>query len=76
VEASVRPEAWAQMPALERWELRYLLEARAATATKADAWRWIAERNLLDGARDEASMNNPSNAFEKRWRRYLARLRA
>ncbi len=75
VEASLRPEAWERMPALERWELRYLLEARTATTTKADAWRWIAERNLLDGARDEASMNNPSNAFDKRWRRYAARLR-
>lgn len=76
VEARVRPEAWASLSWVERWELRHLLEARDATASKAEAWRWIAANNLLEGASDPATLRNPSNAFEKRWRRYAARLRA
>jgi DNA-binding NtrC family response regulator len=74
-EARARPEAWAPLSHVERWELCYLLQALDATTNKADAWRWIAARNLLEGASDPASMNNPSNAFEKRWKRYAACLR-
>ena len=41
---------------------------RDATTSNAEAWRWIAERNLLPGSQE--SVTNPSNAFDKRWRRY------
>jgi len=75
VEARVRPEAWRGLSQVERWELRYLLEARDATRTNADAWRYIAERNLLEGAGDPRSLHNASNAFDKRWRRYAGKLR-
>ena len=60
---------------LERWELRYLLEARDASANNAEAWRRIGEQNLLEGASDPASQRNPSNAFNKRWQRYARRMR-
>ncbi len=76
VEARVRPEAWRGLSQVERWELRYLLEARDATRTNADAWRHIAERNLLEGASDPRSLHNASNAFDKRWRRYADKLRS
>ena len=76
VEARVLPEAWRGMSQVERWELRFLLEAREATTTNADAWRYIAARNLLEGANDPRSLHNASNAFDKRWRRYAEKLRA
>jgi sigma54-dependent transcription regulator len=62
------PARWEALPHLERWELSYLLAARDATGSMAEAWRWIAERNLLPGSQE--NVTNPSNAFDKRWRRY------
>ena len=62
------PARWEALSHVERWELSYLLAARDATASNAEAWRWIAERNLLPGSQE--SVTNPSNAFDKRWRRY------
>ena len=59
---------WEALSHVERWELSYLLAARDATTSNAEAWRWIAERNLLPGSQE--SVTNPSNAFDKRWRRY------
>jgi transcriptional regulator with AAA-type ATPase domain len=75
VEERVLPAAWPRLSQVERWELRFLLEARDATTTNADAWRYIAARNLLEGASDPRSLRNASNAFDKRWRRYAAKLR-
>ena len=62
------PARWEALSHVERWELSYLLAARDATTSNAEAWRWIAERNLLPGSQE--SVTNPSNAFDKRWRRY------
>lgn len=76
VEARLNPGEWAKLSMVERWELRYLLEARDASANNAEAWRKIGEQNLLEGAADPASQRNPSNAFQKRWRRYEHRLRS
>jgi transcriptional regulator with AAA-type ATPase domain len=76
VEAQVLPGEWVGLSQVERWELRFLLEAKEATTTNADAWRYIAARNLLEGASDPRSLHNASNAFDKRWRRYAEKLRA
>jgi DNA polymerase III delta prime subunit len=75
VASRLRPGEWEKLSMLERWELRYLLEARDASANNAEAWRRIGEQNLLEGASDPASQRNPSNAFNKRWQRYARRMR-
>lgn len=75
VESRLRPGEWERLSMVERWELRYLLEARAASANNAEAWRRIGAQNLLEGASDPSSQRNPSNAFNKRWQRYAHRLR-
>ncbi len=75
VASRLRPGEWERLSMVERWELRYLLEARDASANNAEAWRRIGEQNLLEGAADPASQRNPSNAFNKRWQRYAHRLR-
>jgi transcriptional regulator with GAF, ATPase, and Fis domain len=74
VEERVKPEAWRTLSHIERWELRHLLEARERTASQAEAWRWIADQNLLPGA--QANAQNPSNAFAKRWNRFRDVLRS
>jgi transcriptional regulator with GAF, ATPase, and Fis domain len=74
VRENLRDGAWETLSWHERWELRYLLEARKATRNNAEAWRKIGAENLLEGAASEASQRNPSNAFDKRWRRYVDKI--
>ncbi|RKH29769.1 hypothetical protein D7V77_04885 [Corallococcus sp. CA041A] len=69
LEEAMRAGGLDSLSELERWETRWLLQARRATRNQADAWRWIQERNLLPfhGGREKG---NPTDSFKKRWDRY------
>ncbi|MCB9619806.1 MAG: sigma 54-interacting transcriptional regulator [Sandaracinus sp.] len=65
VREALAPGVWDELPLLQRWEARYLWEARrAAGGNGAEAWRRLEERGVYVRGRT----TNPSDAFAKRWR--------
>ncbi|MBM7115740.1 sigma 54-interacting transcriptional regulator [Archangium primigenium] len=69
LEEAMQAGAVESLSELERWEARWLLQARRATRNHAEAWRWIRERNLLP-FQGEREKGNPTDSFKKRWTRY------
>ncbi len=69
LERAIEPGLYDRLSWIERWEARYLLEARRDASSDAEAWKLVIARRQLP----DRGASNPSDAFRKRWKRFVWR---